>query len=105
MKQTGLTIPSSNGIGKFSSTNKFNVYGNIMSLHYGDDFIGQTYLTGKDYAFDYLFGECSNLISAENLILPATTLATGCYGTMFGYCTFITSSNFLNIIFKSLKWC
>ena len=87
-KQTGLAPNSSeySGIGKFSSTNKFNVYGNIMSLYYGDEFIGKNDLTGKDYAFKSLFYGCSKLISAENLILPATTLSTRCYASMFSWC-------------------
>ena len=85
-KQIGLTPTSYTGIGKFSSTNKFNVYGNIMSLYYGDDFIGQTDLTGKDYAFNDLFYGCSKLISAENLILPATILAKRCYSGMLSWC-------------------
>ena len=86
-KQTGLTPDkSTDGIGVFSSTKKFNVYGNIMSLYYGDDFIGQKDLTGKDYAFYELFSGCGNLISAENLILPATILANSCYKLMFQRC-------------------
>lgn len=85
-KQTGLVPSEYVGPGKFSSTNKFNVYGNIMSLYYGDDFIGQTDLTGKDYAFNSLFYGCSKLINAENLILPATTLSKRCYGSMFSWC-------------------
>ena len=93
-KQTGLTTAPNNGIGigTFSSTGKFNVYGNIMSLYYGDEFIGQTDLTGKDYAFNYLLGECSNLINAENLILPATSLSSHCYGGMFSSCASLTTA-------------
>ena len=91
-KQTGLTPVSNNGIGTFSSTGKFNVYGNIMSLHFGDDFIGKTDLTGKDSAFKKLFYGCSNLISAENLILPATTLYFYCYDEMFHGCSSLTKA-------------
>ena len=86
-KQTGLVPPEYIGIGTFSSTNKFNVYGNIMSLYYGDNFIGQTDLTGKIYAFFTLFNNCSYLISAENLILQATTLTDSCYRNMFSNCS------------------
>ena len=85
-KQTGL-VGDWQGIGKFSSTGKFNVYGNIMSLHFGDDFIGKKDLTGKDYAFTYLFIGCIKLISAYNLILPATTLTNNCYYGMFNNCS------------------
>ena len=64
---------------KFNCTKDINIEGNIMSLIYGDDFVGQTILDSNGYTFANLFKECTNLISAENLILPATTLATNCY--------------------------
>lgn len=82
------TITSnSKGFGTFSSSNKFNVSGNIMSLLYGDDFKGQTSLEGKVYAFKKLFENSSFLIDAINLILPATTLAKYCYQYMFKDCS------------------
>ena len=65
------------------------VYGNIMSLVYGDDFIGKT--TIYDRNFQILFAY-SGLISAENLILPATTLAKACYEYMFKGCTSLTTA-------------
>ena len=71
---------------------KFNAYGNIMSLLYGDKFIGQTDLTGKDNAFYRLFQNCTTLQSTENLILPATTLAESCYYYMFHGCTSLTTA-------------
>ena len=75
------------GIGGFSSTGRFDVEGNIMSLLYGDNFIGKTNLTGKDHAFFELFLDCTGLVSADNLVLPATTLADNCYEGMFRNCT------------------
>lgn len=75
------------GIGVFSSTSRFNVEGNPMSLLYGDNFKGQTDLTGKHSAFYRLFYSCSNLINAEHLSLPATILAEQCYSSMFNSCT------------------
>ena len=65
------------------------VYGNIMSLVYGDDFIGKT--TIYDSNFKKLFGY-SGLRSAENLILPATTLANSCYEYMFYNCDSLTQA-------------
>ena len=93
-KATGLTPSQSSpyGIGKFSSTGRFNVSGNIMSLYYGDNFASQTDLTGKNYAFSSLFNSCSNLVSAENLVLSATTLANYCYQQMFDGCTALTTA-------------
>ena len=80
------------GIGKFSSTNNFTVEGNVMSLLFGDNFANQTSLSGKDYVFYALFAACTNLTSAENLILPATTLDDFCYYSMFQRCTNLTTA-------------
>ena len=94
-KQTGLaptTVSPNYGIGKFSATGNFKAYGNIMSLYYGDNFIGQTDLTGKNYAFYNLFSYCNKLVNAENLILPATTLSNYCYDLMFSNCTALTKT-------------
>ena len=76
----------------FSSTAKFDAAGNIMSLLFGSDFKGQTGLTGKDCAFCKLFNSNSNLVNAQNLSLPATTLAEYCYSNMFQGCTGLTSA-------------
>ena len=82
-----LTPASSNGVGTFSATGNFDVQGNAMSLLYGDNFKGQTDLTGKGYAFYQLFKNNTKVINANNLSLPATTLARNCYGYMFWNCT------------------
>ena len=73
----------------FRSTGRFNVEGNIMSLQYGDNFIGQTTL--HEGIFKRMFstdgyGHYAFVVSAENLILPPTT-APFCYSDMFYYCT------------------
>ena len=82
---------SSGGYNSFSgSTALFEAEGNVMSLIYGDNFKNK--LTINDYAFAGLFQECVNLISAKNLILPATTLTDSCYGAMFGNCTSLTTA-------------
>ena len=91
-KQTGLEPIPALGIGTFSATGNFEVSGNIMSLYYGDDFIGQTDLTGKIYAFYNLFYNCTELVNAEHLILPATTLTSNCYRYMFKGCTSLTTA-------------
>ena len=75
----------------FGGTAKVNVYGNIMSLIYGDNFINQTTLTAS-YTFRYLFYGYSNLLSAEYLVLPATTLAPYCYHHMFYGCTSLVTA-------------
>ena len=68
----------------------FNAYGNIMSLCYGDNFINQTTLPAS-YTFCSLF-KCSNINSAEHLILPATTLLASCYRAMFSWAGNLTIS-------------
>ena len=67
---------------------QFIIYGNIMSLISGDNFANNKTLTAN-YAFRSLFGDTNNyktLISAENLVLPATTLTEDCYSFMFQNC-------------------
>jgi hypothetical protein len=86
------TISSSKGIGTFSSTGKFNVEGNIMSMLYGDDIADKNDLTGKDSVFRTLFKGCTKVVEAHNLILPATTLASNCYSSMFSGCTSLTTT-------------
>ena len=89
----GTMTPTSNqGIGTFSSTGNFDVQGNAMSLLFGDNFKGQTNLTGKDYAFYYLFNGNTKVVNAENLSLPATTLTEWCYRYMFIGCTNLTTA-------------
>ena len=83
----GTCTPSNTGSGKFSATGRFEAQGNIMSLLFGDDFTNKTDLTGKDHAFYRLFNQNTNIKSAKNLVLPATTLTVSCYYGMFDGCT------------------
>ena len=80
------------GVGYFSSTCRYKVEGNIMSLLYGDNFEHKTSLADKNYAFFNLFSGSTNLVSAENLELPAITLGTFCYNGMFYRCTSLTTA-------------
>jgi hypothetical protein len=73
-----------------STTTQFNVKGNIMSLTDGNDF--ETADTVNASAFRGLFAACTYLISASDLKLPATTLATYCYAYMFRDCTSLTTA-------------
>ena len=70
-----------------------NIYGNIMSLIYGDNFYGQTVLD-TPYSFRRLFNAAShnNIIDASNLILPATTLSNMCYDGLFARCEQLTGA-------------
>ena len=62
-----------------------DIEGNIMSLVYGDNFSGETAMTGT-YNFCSIF-KASKVVSAENLVLPSTTLTQYCYRAMFSWCT------------------
>lgn len=98
----GTTISVSNGDEiRFKSDNggsylfsdntlAFNVYGNIESLEYGDNFVGQT--STNAHSLPSLFGYCTGLVDASNLVLPATTLANACYQGMFDGCTSLTAA-------------
>ena len=73
------------------STAEFEVEGNIMSLINSENFATLTTLE-SGFTFVRLFSDCTGLTSAENLILPATTLAYYCYGGMFIGCTSLTTA-------------
>ena len=89
----GSMTPSEyEGSGTFSSTANFDAQGNVMTLLFGDDFKGKVSLTEKGNAFRQLFYQNAKLVSAENLSLPATTLAQGCYNNMFSGCTSLTKA-------------
>ena len=68
----------------FTITCYANVYGNIMSLLYGDNF--RTADTVYNYSFMSMFRNCTT-IDTQNLVMPATTLGQRCYESMFRGCT------------------
>jgi uncharacterized protein YjdB/uracil-DNA glycosylase len=84
-----------NKCNSFYSTKNIKVYGNIMSLLYGDNFTGQTSATTKCALCGIFFGTTSpssanpntTLVSANNLVLPATTVGVSTYNGMFRVCT------------------
>ena len=92
MWKAEITPSWPSGVGTFSSTGRYNVEGNPMSLLFGDNFKGKTDLTGKNYALYGLFKDDSNVINAKNLSLPATTLANRCYNSMFWGCTSLVNT-------------
>ena len=66
----------------------FNIEGNIMSLIGGDNFTGLTELT-LGSTFRNIFKQ-SNVVSAENLVLPPTNVSNWSYAGMFYGCTSLT---------------
>ena len=77
-----------------NTTGDCNLGGNIMSLLYGSDFTGNEINFPSDsFAnFYYLFKDNTHIISAANLLLPATTLTYKCYYYMFSGCTSLTAA-------------
>ena len=73
------------------------VYGNIMSLVYGDDFARS--IKVENLAFKSFFSDSSNETSytwvlsknGKELLLPATILGNKCYHCMFSGCTNLTT--------------
>ena len=76
---------------RFAGTATCCVCGNIMSLIYGDNFIGKNTLQSAN-TFCGLFFQYSKMISDEEhkLVLPATTLTNDCYHHMFYGCSNLT---------------
>ena len=76
----------------FSGTTAgFKVKGNIMSLLSKNNFATIDTLQSA-YTFYSLFESCTGLTDASKLILPATTLADGCYKFMFDGCRSLTTA-------------
>lgn len=87
-KGEGFTSGDAKRIGTFSSTGRFTVQGNAMSLRYGDNFSDKYNAVG----FQSLFSGCTGLTSAENMILPSSSTTQGCYYEMFYGCTSLTTA-------------
>ena len=72
----------SDGIGTFKIYSYCRLEGNCMSMLFGDNAAGQVSLSGKNYAFKYLFEDC-DILGVSKDFLPATTLSQECYYRMF----------------------
>lgn len=87
----------------FRTSAAYELSGNIMSLTWGSDFVGKTaFQSGSTFTFCSLFnnpqlGTDSNmsLESVDGLVMPATTLVTSCYESMFQGCKNLVSAPFL----------
>ena len=76
---------------KIVAAKTFDVSGNIMSLFYGDKFIGKKELP---HTLQNFF-EGTKIQNAENLVLPTTTLTPLCYYRMFYECPLLTAPKIL----------
>jgi hypothetical protein len=86
----GEITPTGQGVGKFSSTCKFNAYGNVMSLLYGDNFKDKDEITANA-CFLGLFKQ-SKIVYAHNLILPAKKIPMVGYYEMFAACASLVTA-------------
>lgn len=78
------------GIGQFvMNTGRFNLLGNYMSLLNPE--VTDEDLTVPAYAFISLF-QGLNVVQISSSFLPATTLNTGCYRTMFNNCIYLNNA-------------
>ena len=78
---------NNNWRGSFNSTANFSISGNIMSILVANECDKTTALTSNNQgAFGQIFKDINTLVSAEDLVLPATTLAEYCYYEIFANC-------------------
>jgi hypothetical protein len=73
-----------NKYNRFNGSKNFKVYGNVMSLLYGDNFTTNSeFSSGSTFNLTGLFYGTTTIIDASNLILPATICVRSCYNGMF----------------------
>lgn len=89
-KASGITPSMNYGIGRFAMSGTCDVSGNIMSMCDGDNFQSSTTIS-NNYQFLGMFRAMS-IVSAEHLVLPATTLTQNCYAGLFQLCTSLTTA-------------
>lgn len=70
----------------FLSDSDYNIYGNMLSMFYGDNFVENTELGGQSFSVR------GNVISAENLVLPSEFSPEGSLDSMFQGCTSLTTA-------------
>lgn len=87
---TAYSTSNANYSAFYGGTATYNAEGNAMSLIYGDNFIGQQTLS-SNWALANIFNH-ANVISAENVALPATGLTSCCYRAMFANCPSLTTA-------------
>ena len=73
------------------SSGNIDVMGNIMSLIYGDNFIGNNTISAEQ-TFPALFSGNNKLVNAKDLILPSMSLTTDCYNFIFRSCTSLVTA-------------
>ena len=94
-KAVGLNPTASAGIGRFTTTKRFNLKGNCMSMLFGDEAMGKTDLSSYAYAVRQLFYGNTKLVNVSKDFLPATKLGNGCYYALFMGCSSLKTAPIL----------
>lgn len=88
-KASGLTPNTSNGIGTFTVSKKYNLSGSCMSMIYGDE---EPDNNPPAYAFIKMFYQSTTLIEVSDNFIPSTRLNTRACQYMFYGCTNMTKA-------------
>ena len=78
-----------------NTTCNFKVYGNILSMAWGEDYLNPPsgmLPVQHNHQFNYLFDGCTTLQDAQGLVLPDSGLTEEIYYAMFRGCTSITTA-------------
>lgn len=75
-----------NAYDRFNPNKNFKVYGNVMSLLNGDNYIDSEFANNTHNLCGLFYGT-TTLVDASDLILPATTLRVSSYNGMFRGCS------------------
>lgn len=95
--KANLTPVTDTGSGTFTITGgACRLLGNCMSLLFGDNAATSADLSAHNSAFMELFLNCTTIISVAENFLPATTLSSRCYQSIFSGCTSLTDMPILS---------
>lgn len=78
--------------GMFRLGGKCNLRGNCMSILFGDKANLENSIADFPNVFRDLFNGCTGIVSVSKKFLPATTLSSSCYHSMFSGCTGLTQA-------------
>lgn len=95
--KANLTPVADTGSGTFTITGgACRLLGNCMSLLFGDNAATSVDLSAHNSAFMELFLNCTTIVSVAENFLPATTLSSRCYQSIFSGCTSLTDMPILS---------
>lgn len=89
---------------RFNASKTYNVYGNVMSLIWGDNFKNNSeFPIDTNHNLCGLFRGSQKIIDASNLVLPATTCTADCYNGMFRSCIGLINAPQLPAIYSAYE--